>query len=120
MEAVGLTDDGARPYHLAALASGVARSTHVIQPAKGRGQLVGLRQGALPGRLPRPIDVKDHPALSCSIHQPSGLLVGGERATFEIIKKEGAQGFNGRFGQRREISVRESSERGAGRGQITP
>ena len=101
METVGLTDDGARPYDLSALASGVARSAHVIQPAKGGRQLVGLRQRSLAGCLPRPIDVKDHPAVSCSIHQPSGLLVGGEWATLEIIKKEGAQGFNGRFCERR-------------------
>src|SRR5258708_3107362 len=46
LETVGLADDGSRPYHLPALAPGVARGPHVIQPAKGRGQIVSLRQGA--------------------------------------------------------------------------
>jgi hypothetical protein len=55
----------------------------------------------LPGCLPRAIDIKDYPAGSGSIHQPSGLLVGGEWATLEIIKKERAQRFNGCFCQRR-------------------
>jgi hypothetical protein len=101
LEAVGLTEDGARSYQLATLASRVAGRAHLIQPAKGWRQVVGLRQRALPGRLPRPIDIKDHPAGSGSIHQPSDLLVGGEWATLEISKKEGAQRFNRRFCQRR-------------------
>ena len=107
---MSLADDRARPHHLPTLAPRVARSTHVIQPAKGWRQLVGLRQSSLAGRLPRPIDVKDHPAVTFSIHQLSGLLlvgvvgsVGGGRewATLEIIKKEGAESFNRRFCQRR-------------------
>lgn len=35
VETVGLTDDGARAYHLATFAPGVARSAHVLQPAEG-------------------------------------------------------------------------------------
>jgi hypothetical protein len=42
LETVGLADDGARPHHLPALAPGVARGTHLIQPAKGRGQVFAL------------------------------------------------------------------------------
>jgi hypothetical protein len=55
----------------------------------------------LAGGLPRPIDVKDHPGVSCSIHQFSSLLVGSEWATKQIIEKKRAQRFNGRFCQRR-------------------
>ena len=77
----------------------VARSAHVIQPAKGRRQLVGLRQRSLAGCLPRPIDVKDDPGVVPSIQQASGLLVGREWATEQIIEKERTQGFNGRFCQ---------------------
>src|SRR5579875_1696961 len=47
LEAVGLADDGARPHHLASLASGVARGTDFIYPAKRRRQVFCLGQGAL-------------------------------------------------------------------------
>jgi hypothetical protein len=47
LEAVGLTDDSPRPDHLPALTPPVARSTHLIQPAKSRGQVFALRQGGL-------------------------------------------------------------------------
>src|SRR5260221_4539273 len=50
LEGVGLTDDGAGPHHLPALAPSVARSTDVIQPAKDWRQLLGLGQGGLSGR----------------------------------------------------------------------
>jgi hypothetical protein len=96
-----LTDDGARSHHLPTLAPGIASRTHIIQPPKRWGQLFGLWQGPLPGRFPRAIEVKDHPRLPCSIQQLSGLLVGGERTTREIIEKEGAQGFDRLLGQRR-------------------
>jgi len=55
----------------------------------------------LPSRLPRAVDVKDHPAVSRSIHQPSGLLVVGEWASQQIIEKEHAQGFDRFLRQRR-------------------
>jgi hypothetical protein len=75
--AMSLRNHRARPDDLPALAPRVARGTDLIQPAKGRGQFFCLRQGALAGRLARPIDVKDHPAVSCSIQQTSALpLVG--------------------------------------------
>ena len=88
LKTVRLTDDGASPHDLPALAPPVARSTDVIQPAKGRGQGFCLGQGALPGRLTRPIDVKDYPGASCSIHQASGLLLRHKRATEQIVEKE--------------------------------
>src|SRR5260370_35698132 len=87
LSAVGVTEDGARSYHLATLASRVAGRAHLIQPAKGWRQVVGLRQRALPGRLPRPIDIKDHPAGSASIHQPSDLLVRRALATLALSKQ---------------------------------
>src|SRR5712691_5059270 len=69
LKAMSLADDGARPYHLPAFASGVAGSTHLIQPAKRRGQIFSLGQGALAGGFSRAIHVKDHPGVSRSIHQ---------------------------------------------------
>src|SRR5260370_1344608 len=93
---MGLTDDGARPHHFPTLAPGVASRTHVIQPAKGWRQVFGLWQGTLTGRFTRAIDVKDHPAVSRSIHETTRLLlVGvGEWAALEIIETEHAQGFD--------------------------
>src|SRR5579859_5062530 len=98
--AVGLTNDGSCSYPLSTLAPGVARGTHVIQPAKRRGQIVDLRQGALTDRLTRAVNVKDDPGIACWIQQASHLLVVSKRATEQIIEKEGAQGFNRRLGQR--------------------
>ena len=96
LERVRLTDDGAGAYYLPTLAPGVAGSTDVIQSARGRGQLFGLRQSALAGRLPRAVDVKDHPGTPCA----PGLLVGRERATRQIVEKERAQGIDRRLGKR--------------------
>jgi hypothetical protein len=102
---VGLTDDGASTHDLAALAPPVAGGTDIIQPAKGRGEFFCLGQGALAGRLTRAIDIKDHPCVSCSIHQtpdfPGWRLI-RERAAEQIIEKERAQGFDWRLGQRRQ------------------
>src|SRR5512135_220262 len=100
LEAVGLADDRARPYHLPALAPSVARSTHLIQPAKGLRQVFRLRQRPLPSGFTRAINVENNPRVVRSIHQTSDLLFMRERATEQIIEKEGAQGFNGRFSQR--------------------
>jgi hypothetical protein len=107
LETMGLTDDRAGPHHLPAFAPGVARSTDLIQPAKGWRQVFGLGQGALAGGLPRPIEIKDHPRISRSIQQTAGLLVirvVQERATEHIIEIERAQGFDGCLGERREIA----------------
>ena len=97
---MGLTDDSTRPNHLPTLAAPVARSAHVIQPAKGWGQIFGLGQGALASCLTRAIQIKDYPGISCSIRQASRLLVVGERATLQIIEKERAQGFHRCLSQR--------------------
>jgi hypothetical protein len=70
---VSLADDGPRPYNLPAFASGVAGSTHVIQPAKRLRQVFSLRQGALAGGFSRAIHVKDDPGVPHAIYQPSGL-----------------------------------------------
>ena len=40
--AMGLSNRCARANHLPAFAASVARSAHVIQPAKGRGKFIGL------------------------------------------------------------------------------
>src|SRR5712692_2269755 len=62
----------------------VAGGTDIIQPAKGRGEFFYLGQGALAGRLTRAIDIKDHPCVSCSIHQPPKNEVGYRRGTMIV------------------------------------
>src|SRR5437879_5800891 len=94
------TDDGPRPHHLPALAAPRARSTDVVQAAKGLRQVVALGSSALAGCFTCPIDVKDDPGISCSIHQTTCLLVRREWAAEQIIEEERAQGFDGYFGQR--------------------
>jgi hypothetical protein len=44
----------------------------------------------LAGGFTRAINVKDHPGISCSIHQISRVLVVRERATQHIIEKKRA------------------------------
>ena len=73
LETVGLTDDGARPDDFPALASRLASSTDLIQPAIGRWQLFCLRQGALAGGFTRAIDIEDHPSATLSIYQAACL-----------------------------------------------
>ncbi len=122
--AVGLADDGARPYDLPPLASCVPRGTDLIQPidwAGGRSSVWG--KAAYAGRLTGAIKIKDHPGVSRSIRQPTNLLLGGvagEWATEQIIEKERAQGFNRCLGQRCEISARGSSGLEVGHVQTTP
>ncbi len=102
LETMGLTNDGAGAHHLSTLTPFVARSTDVIQPAKGRGECFCLGQGTLAGCLTGAIEIKDHPGVSCSIHQTPGLLLIGvvrEWATEHIIEKKRAHSFNGRLGQ---------------------
>jgi len=53
----------------------------------------------LTGSFPRAIDVKDPPAVSLPIYQPSRLLVGCQRAAQQVIEKERAQGFDGSLGE---------------------
>ena len=90
-----------RPDHFPAFATPVARRADVIQSAKRRRKLISLRQGALPGGFPRPVNVKDGPGVPSSIHQSARLLVGGERTREQIIEKERAQRFSWFLGERR-------------------
>src|SRR5260370_932100 len=66
--AMGLADDGAGPDDFPTLAPCVASSTDFIQPAKGRGQLFCLGQGALAGGLTPPIDIENDPPDTPSTH----------------------------------------------------
>ena len=104
VETVGLTDDGARPHDLPALAPRVARGTHVIQPAKGRRQssVWGKARWRAASRVPSMS--KTTQSFPVRSTRPPGLLlvrVVREWATLEIIKKERAQGFDRRLCQRR-------------------
>ena len=112
---MGLEHGGASPNGFSAFAPGVARSAHLIQPAQRRGQLVALGQGALAGRLPRPIDVKDDPAVPNPIREPARLLVGREGTTLEILEKECAQGIHRCLSERSQ----KAGERRTGRQPIT-
>jgi len=102
VETVGLADDRAGTHHLPPLAPGVARSTHVIQPPKRRGQVFGLGQGALTGGLTGAIKIKDDPLTACSIDQVPGLPLVGERTAEQIIEKERAESFDRRLGEIRQ------------------
>jgi hypothetical protein len=112
---VSLADDSPRPYHLSALAARVSGSTDVIEPTKRRGQIFGLGQGALTGRLPCPINVEDHPGVSRTIYQPAGLLVGREWPIEQIIKEQAAQGFHGDWRQRGSQTAKGPNGKAVGR-----
>src|SRR6266566_3437101 len=77
---MGLRDDGARTDDLSALASPVARSTHLSQATLWCRQFLCLWQGPLPSGLPRPINVKDHAGDSCAIDQLAGVSLCVQRA----------------------------------------
>src|SRR5712691_3974725 len=98
---MSLRDDGASTDDLPALAPRVARSTNLIQATLWCRQLLCLWQGTLPGGLPRPIDVKDHAFVACSIDKLAGVSLFVHRAREQIGEKERAQGFCSRPGQAR-------------------
>jgi hypothetical protein len=56
----------------------------------------------LPGGFSRAVDIEYGPSVSLPIHQPTGLLIGREWASEQIIKKERAQRFDRNFGERRQ------------------
>ena len=99
--AVRLRNRCPRPDDFSPLAAAVARRTDLIQSAKSGRKIVGLGKSALAGSFPCAINIKDDPGLTCSIHQPSRLLVGRERTAQQIIEEECAQRFNGYLRQRR-------------------
>lgn len=98
--AVSLADGCAGTNHLPPFAACVARSTYVIQSAKGWRQIVAFGHSSLPRRFSRPVDVKDGPGLACSIRQATCLVVRSERAAEQVIEKQRAQSFNRRLRQR--------------------
>jgi hypothetical protein len=55
----------------------------------------------LAGGFTRPVEVKDRPGVSRSLHQPCGLLVVGQWASEQIIEKERPQSFDRFLPQRR-------------------
>src|SRR5216684_7290122 len=98
---MGLRDDGARTDDLPARAPRVARRTDLVQATLWCRQLLCLWQGTLPGGFPRPIDVKDHAFVACSIYKRACVSLVVQRAREQIGEKEGAQGFCGLPGQAR-------------------
>src|SRR5260370_40311080 len=79
--AMSLRNNRACTDDLPTLAPGVASSTHVIQPPKGRGQVFSLWQRTLTGRFTRAIKITDQPLAARSIHHAPGCLLGRERPT---------------------------------------
>ena len=64
------------------------------------------------GGFPRAVDIEHGPGVARSIHQSSGLLVGGKRTREQIIEKKRAQGFDwllGKLCQKRESVERAGS-----------
>ena len=93
--AVSLRDNGAGTDDLPALAPGVARSADLVQAALWCRQFFCLRPRTLPGGLPRPIDVKDHVGVSCSINQLTDVSLFVQRACEQIGEKERTGRFCG-------------------------
>ncbi len=89
---------------LPALAPRVARSTDLIQATLWCRQFLCLRPRPLPGGFPRPINVKDHAGVSCSINKSAGVSLFVQRAREQIGEKEGAQGFGGFKAHTRKIA----------------
>ena len=114
--AVLLGDHRAGAHDLSSLAPGVTRSTQLLQPTLGSRQVCCLRQGALAGRFSGAIDVEDDPTDSTAIHQSPGLPLLRQRAGEQVIEEEAAQGFNWRWGERRQ----KARERRAGRQATAP
>jgi hypothetical protein len=79
----------------------------------GRGKVFTLGECARARGFTRPIKVKDHPGVSCAIHQASGLLLAGGRgewATLEIGKSTGCVGLR-RVPLSMPLANRDSAER---------
>ena len=100
--AVGLAEDGAGTDDFPALAPGGASSTHVIQPAKGTRPRCCLGPGALTGGLTRASESEAHPKSARSTHQIACLPLLRGRAAEQLVENQGAQGFDGLLGQRRQ------------------
>src|SRR6266581_1431028 len=94
LRGVGLRNDGAGTNNLPTPAPGVPSSTDLIQATLGRRQVLHLRQGALSGRFSGAIDIEDLPLSAGSIQQLASLLLFSERASEQIVEKQGAQGFD--------------------------
>src|SRR6266700_5469375 len=120
---MGLRNDSTGTDDLPTFAPRVASSTDFIESAKSRGEFFCLGQGALAGRLACAIDIEDLPLSTCSIQQLASLPLVGERASEQIVEKQGAQGFDWLHGQSRQkarerragwklVTVKQGHERG--------
>ncbi len=87
------SDHGARPDDLPALAPGVARSTDLIQATLWWRQFLCLRPRPLPSGFPRPINVKDHAGVSCSINKGAGVSLCGKTGVRADRRERGCARF---------------------------
>ena len=98
---MSLQDGGTRADDFSSLASGVARSTQRTEATLGRRKIWCLRQGTLAGGLACPINIEDQPVALGAIPQPGLLLLWHQRASEQVRKRQGAQGFDRLWGQSR-------------------
>src|SRR5450631_4148948 len=84
---VSLTDNRPRPHDFSSLASGVARSTEVIQSSKGRWEFLCLRECPLACGLTRPVDVEDDSSDPYPVHQITDVVFLRERTTEQVIER---------------------------------
>jgi len=93
LRGVGVQHRRPGPHHVPSCAACGARSTRLIQTTVcGRVVLTGW-QGALSGRLSRPIDVEDLPELPSSVGQPTRVLLDVCSSREQIVEKERSQCF---------------------------
>ncbi len=116
---MGLQNSGARPDDLTALASAIARGANSQQAKLGRRSVRRLREGALAGRLTRPIDIKDEPLPATPIENATWLFL-RQRSGQQIFQEQGPQGFDAGLVQSGEKTTEAASEQAVGRVRITP
>src|SRR6266487_1426120 len=90
---MGLQNGGARPDDLTALTSAIARGANSKQASLWRRAVRRLREGALAGRLTRPIDIEDEPLPATAIENATWLFL-RQRSGQQIFQELGSQGFD--------------------------
>jgi len=91
---VSLENGRARADHFTPLAPCIARSAHLLQPARCGGQLRCAGQSALAGSLSRAINIEHHVASSPPLPQSSSLLLLLQRSGYQVFEKQCAQSLD--------------------------
>ncbi len=117
---MGLQNGGAGAHDFPTFAPSVPRGTDLLQASLRCWPVRGLGQSALAGRLARAINVEDHSLSACSINKPADLALVAQRASQQIVEKQGTQGFDRLRGEARSKSARASSARACSGVQRAP